>query len=75
MERATKSNFLGIKSRLDRIVMLIYGNPLKISEISEIIESNPRTTYRDVIKLIRLGYPIERKNQQYLIPKPNKPNQ
>lgn len=72
--RATKSNFIGIKLRLDRIAEVILENPLTIRQISEIITSDPRTTYRDLSKMTRLAYGVKNNKGHYWIPKPQQTN-
>lgn len=67
----TKSNWLGIKGRLDKIALHIADNPLTIEQIAEHIDGNKRTTYRDILKLIRLGYPVQNNKGHYWIPTPN----
>lgn len=74
MIRTTKSNWLGIKARLDKIADHILENPLTINQIAEFINGNPRTTYRDILKLMKLGYPVQNNKGHYWIPKPNQIN-
>jgi DNA-binding IclR family transcriptional regulator len=63
---ATKSNYEGIMIRLMALEKML-KKPITIREICEQTGWNYRTVYRDIFKLINLGYKVQNKLKKYWI--------
>lgn len=64
--RSTKSNFGGITKRLETIAELL-REPHTVRELCNVTGYHYRTVYRDIMRLIFLGYKIKNNYTKYYI--------
>ena len=63
---ATKSNYEGIAKRMT-LLLSIMTEPMTVAQLAKKTETDVRTIYRDIARLINLGYTIEIEKGHYWI--------